>query len=147
MEVADPQGVVLEVTENPVVDDYEHLKEILAPLIERGMTLAVDDFGAGAANMRHVDALAPGCLKLDRTLVADISTDPRKSAMVEAPIRYTWRTESQLVAEDVETTADLEHLRRCARTSRPAASSRRSSASPTRCRPRMSTPCSPATRS
>jgi hypothetical protein len=110
--VSQPNGVVLEVTENAVVDDYEHLQEILAPLIERGMTLAVDDFGAGAANMRHVDALAPRYLKLDRTLVADIASDPRKSAMVEALVRYTWRTDSQLVAEGVETTADLEHLRR-----------------------------------
>jgi EAL domain-containing protein (putative c-di-GMP-specific phosphodiesterase class I) len=112
MELPDPEGVVIEVTENAVVDDYEHLKEILAPLVERGMTLAVDDFGAGAANMRHVDALAPGYLKLDRTLVDGISSDPRKSAMVEALVRYTWKTESQLVAEGVETTADLEHLRR-----------------------------------
>jgi hypothetical protein len=103
---------VIEVTENAVVDDYERLKEILAPLVERGMTLAVDDFGAGAANMRHVDALAPGYLKLDRTLVDNISADPRKSAMVEALIRYTWRTDSQLVAEGVETADDLEHLRR-----------------------------------
>ncbi len=111
MEVSDPERLVLEVTENAVVDDYEHLREILAPLVERGMTLAVDDFGAGAANMRHVDALAPTYLKLDRTLVADIASDPRKSAMVEALVRYTWRTDSQLVAEGVETTADLEHLR------------------------------------
>jgi EAL domain-containing protein (putative c-di-GMP-specific phosphodiesterase class I) len=112
MEVSDPDGVVVELTENAVVDDYEHLKEILSPLIERGMMLAVDDFGAGAATMRHVDALAPRYLKLDRTLVADISTDPRKSAMVEALVRYTLQTESHLVAEGVETTADLEHLRR-----------------------------------
>jgi diguanylate cyclase (GGDEF)-like protein len=112
MEVSDPDWVVIEVTENAVVDDYEHLKEILAPLVERGMTLAVDDFGAGAANMRHVGALAPRYLKLDRTLVADIAADPRKTAMVEALVRYTWRTDSQLVAEGVETTADLEHLRR-----------------------------------
>ena len=76
------------------------------------MTLAVDDFGAGAATMRHVDALAPSYLKLDRTLVADIASDPRKSAMVEALVRYTWKTDSQLVAEGVETTADLEHLRK-----------------------------------
>src|SRR5581483_6856005 len=83
-----------------------------APLIARGMTLAVDDFGAGAANMRHVDALEPGYLKLDRTLVADIAADPRKSAMVEALVRYAWRTDSLLVAEGVETTDDLEHLRK-----------------------------------
>ncbi len=112
MEVSDPDGVVLELTENAVVDDYEHLKEVLAPLIARGMTLAVDDFGAGAANMRHVDALAPRYLKLDRTLVTDIASDPRKTAMVEALVRYTWRTESHLIAEGVETTVDLEHLRR-----------------------------------
>src|SRR5581483_6907736 len=102
MQVPDPDGIVLEVTENAVVDDYEHLKEILAPLVERGMTLAVDDFGAGAANMRHVDALAPRYLKLDRSLVDNVAADPRKSAMIEALVRYTWRTDSQLVAEGVE---------------------------------------------
>jgi diguanylate cyclase (GGDEF)-like protein len=112
MDVPDPQGVVIEVTENAVVGDYEHLKEILAPLIERGMTLAVDDFGAGAANMQHVDALAPTYLKLDRSLVANCAADPRKSAMIEALVRYAWQTDSHLVAEGVETTADLEHLRR-----------------------------------
>lgn len=112
MEVPDPEGLVIEVTENAVVDDYEHLKEILAPLIERGMTLAVDDFGAGAANMRHVDALEPRYLKVDRSLVDGISADPRKSAMVEALVRYSWKTDSVLVAEGVETTDDLQHLRR-----------------------------------
>ena len=111
MQVSDPDGLVLEVTENAVVDDYEHLKEILAPLVQRGTTLAVNDFGAGVANMRHVNALAPNYLKLDRMLVADIASDSRKSAMVEALVRYTWRTDSELVAEGVETTADLEHLR------------------------------------
>jgi hypothetical protein len=112
MAVPDPDGVIIEVTENAVVDDYEHLKEILAPLIERGMTLAVDDFGAGAANMQHVDALAPGYLKLDRSLVDNCAADPRKSAMIEALVRYSWQTDSHLVAEGVETTTDLEHLRR-----------------------------------
>ena len=112
MDVPDPDGVIIEVTENAVVDDYQHLKEILAPLIERGMTLAVDDFGAGAANMRHVDALAPRYLKLDRRWSTDFAADPRKSAMIEALVRYAWQTDSQLVAEGVETTAELEHLRR-----------------------------------
>jgi diguanylate cyclase (GGDEF)-like protein len=112
MDVPDPNGVIIEVTENAVVDDYEHLKEILAPLIERGMSLAVDDFGAGAANMQHVDALAPRYLKLDRSLVDNCAADTRKSAMIEALVRYSWQTDSHLVAEGVETTTDLEHLRR-----------------------------------
>jgi diguanylate cyclase (GGDEF)-like protein len=112
MDVPDPDGVIIEVTENAVVDDYHYLKEILAPLIERGMTLAVDDFGAGAANMQHVDALAPRYLKLDRSLVDNCAADPRKSAMIEALVRYAWQTDSHLVAEGVETTVDLEHLRR-----------------------------------
>ncbi|MEI7547784.1 MAG: EAL domain-containing protein, partial [Actinomycetota bacterium] len=45
-----------------------------------------------------------------RTLIADIASDARKSAMVEALVRYTWRTDSQLVAEGVETNAQANEL-------------------------------------
>lgn len=106
----DLHGLVLELTENGVVEDYERLQVLLEPLYERGLQLAVDDFGAGRANMHHVSALRPRFLKLDRSLVTDIDRDPQKVALIEALARYAERIDSYLIAEGVERRGELEQL-------------------------------------
>lgn len=106
----DLKGLVLEVTENGVVEDYERLQVLLEPLYERGLVLAVDDFGAGRANMHHVTALRPRFLKIDRSLVSDLDREPQKVALIEALARYAERIGSYLVAEGVERRGELEQL-------------------------------------
>jgi EAL domain-containing protein (putative c-di-GMP-specific phosphodiesterase class I) len=76
-------GVVIELTEQAAVNDYEALNAAFAPLRAAGAVLAVDDAGAGFASLRHIADLRPGFVKVDRELVAGLDRDPAKAAIVE----------------------------------------------------------------
>jgi diguanylate cyclase (GGDEF)-like protein len=110
--VGDLHGLVLEITEDEIVEDYERLLTLLGPLLARGLELAVDDLGAGHATMRHVTALRPRYMKLDRSLVQRVDTDPSQAALVDALLGFAQRTDALLVAEGVETAAELDALAR-----------------------------------
>jgi EAL domain-containing protein (putative c-di-GMP-specific phosphodiesterase class I) len=105
--------LVLELTEHAAVDDYTVLTGMLAPLRADGLRVAVDDTGAGYASLRHVLLLGADLIKLDRSLVSDLASDPVRHALVAALTRFADDTGSRVVAEGVETTeelAALEHL-------------------------------------
>jgi diguanylate cyclase (GGDEF)-like protein len=110
--LGDLYGLVLEITEDEIVEDYERLLTLLAPLMARGLELAVDDLGAGHATMRHVTALRPRYLKLDRSLVRSVDRDRGQAALVDALLGFAQRTDALLVAEGVETAAEREALAR-----------------------------------
>jgi diguanylate cyclase (GGDEF)-like protein len=103
----DLDGLILEITEDEIVEDYDGLLALLDPLLRRGLALAVDDMGAGHATMRHVTALRPRYLKLDRSLVRGIDGDPAQVALVDALLGYAQRTDAVLVAEGVEHAGEL----------------------------------------
>jgi hypothetical protein len=106
----DLSHLVLEVTEDELVAEGGALEERLAELRRRGARLAVDDIGAGYAGLKQVMRLQPDLLKLDRSLVAGVSSDPAKGAMVDALVRYSRRIGADVCAEGVETLEDLEAL-------------------------------------
>ena len=108
----DLQGLVLEITEEGLVRDYAALQHALAPLLERGARIAVDDMGAGYSGLRHALDLHPAYLKLDRGLVHGIDRDPKRAALVDALLRYAEHAGSHIVAEGVETEGELETLMR-----------------------------------
>jgi EAL domain-containing protein (putative c-di-GMP-specific phosphodiesterase class I) len=103
--------VLLEVTEHATVSDYAELARALRPLRERGLRLAVDDAGAGYASFRHILSLDPDVIKLDLSLTRDIDTDPGRRALATALITFAVETGRSLVAEGVETAAELATLR------------------------------------
>lgn len=103
--------LVLELTEHQPVEDYAPVLRALAPLRERGVRLAVDDTGAGFASLRHILALQPDVIKLDLTLVRDIDLDPVRRALAAALVSFALETGVRVVAEGVETAAELATLR------------------------------------
>lgn len=103
--------VVLEVTEHAAVEQYLDLAKALAPLRQRGLRLAVDDAGAGYASFRHILGLQPDLIKLDISLTRDIDKDPARRALASALIHFARETGSAIVAEGVETAAELRVLR------------------------------------
>jgi len=103
--------IVLEITEHESVDDYTKLGAALAPLRERGLRLAVDDAGAGYASFRHILKLEPDIIKLDISITRDIDTQISRRALAAALIRFAEETGSRIVAEGVETEAELAVLR------------------------------------
>lgn len=105
-------GIVLEITEHAKVEDYGALHRHLAPLKARGMRVAVDDAGAGYAGLQHIVQLAPDIIKMDMSLVRSIDSDPARRALASAMIFYAREMGSCVVAEGIETAAELETLKR-----------------------------------
>jgi EAL domain-containing protein (putative c-di-GMP-specific phosphodiesterase class I) len=102
--------VVLEITEHTDVEDYECLLEVLLPLRQRGLKLAVDDAGAGYSSLRHILHLQPDFIKLDMDLIRHIDLDPARRALASALIAFARDTNSSIIAEGVETASELETL-------------------------------------
>lgn len=105
------ERVTLEITEHSIVKNYDALLAALKPWRERGVRLAVDDAGAGYASMRHVLNIKPDVIKLDMELTRDIDSDPARRALARALVSFSYETGCRIVAEGVETTAELEALR------------------------------------
>jgi len=106
----DLRGVVIEITEQHPIDDYDAVNAALAPLREAGAMLAVDDAGAGFSSLMHITTLRPDLVKVDRGLVAGIDTDPTRAAVIETLGIFASRLDAWLLAEGVETSGELERL-------------------------------------
>ena len=102
--------MVLEITEHVAIDDYVALRAELATL-EPKIRLAVDDAGAGYASFRHILELAPDFVKLDIGLIRGINDDPARQALVAGMGYFATKSRIRLVAEGVETIAELRTLR------------------------------------
>lgn len=106
----DLSGVVFEITEQSPVEDYDALERVLSGLRTRGAMIAVDDIGTGYANFSHLLALRPQFVKLDRKLVAGVDHDTSLGAAVSAIGAFAGELDAWLIAEGVETEAELDRL-------------------------------------
>src|SRR3954471_18887379 len=106
------EGVVIEVTEQVVVEDYIHFDYVLRSLRAAGAAIAVDDAGAGYASLQHIVALRPQFVKLDRWLVANLDEDEAKLAVIEALGTFCSRIDAWMVAEGIERREEVAALQR-----------------------------------
>ena len=107
----DLAGLIVEITEETLVRSDMQLLSAIQPLRARGARLAVDDMGAGYSGLRQITSVLPSYLKLDRSLVTRIDSDPERAALVGALAGYSKQVGSLLVAEGVETEAELRVIR------------------------------------
>jgi diguanylate cyclase (GGDEF)-like protein len=101
----------LELTEGVLMQDVEGGQRSLLALKEFGFALAVDDFGTGYCSLNYLKRFPLDTLKVDRTFVNDITVDADNAAIVRAIIGLGHNLDLKLVAEGVETQAQLEFLR------------------------------------
>ncbi|HTU68603.1 MAG TPA: EAL domain-containing protein [Steroidobacteraceae bacterium] len=104
--------VVLEITEHDFIDDYPTLLAALKPLRAGGLCVAIDDAGAGYASLRHVLNIQPEMIKLDVSLTRNIDSDPMRRALASALIAFARESKARIVAEGIETAAELDMLKR-----------------------------------
>ncbi len=102
--------LVLEITEHVAIDDYDALHIALEPLRTRGLRLAIDDTGAGYASLAHVLELRPDIIKIDRSLITAITSDPAKRSLVTALVLLALDLNAEITAEGVETPSELETI-------------------------------------
>ncbi len=106
-----PSRIVIELTENESVTDFSDLQETLLDFRRIGIQIAMDDMGEGFSNLRMWSEVRPEYVKIDRHFVSGIDTDPLKLHFVRAMHEIADACGSALIAEGVETEAQLAVLR------------------------------------
>jgi diguanylate cyclase (GGDEF)-like protein len=101
----------LELTEGVLMQDAEGGQRSLSALKEYGFGLAVDDFGTGYCSLSYLKRFPLDTLKVDRAFVNDITADADDAAIVRAIVGLGHNLNLKIVAEGVETLAQLEFLR------------------------------------
>lgn len=103
--------LVFEVTENEEVTDYAHLQRIFQVYRTLGFRVALDDFGAGYSCLGRLARFQPDIVKIDMSLLRGIDTDPRRRAIVAGILGIGRELQTTIVAEGVETAAEVAVLR------------------------------------
>jgi diguanylate cyclase (GGDEF)-like protein/PAS domain S-box-containing protein len=106
----DPATLVLEVTESVVMDDAEATLAILTELKALGVKLAIDDFGTGYSSLVYLKRFPVDQLKIDRSFVSGLGSDPDDSAIVASVVGLARAVGIVAIAEGVETAEQLAAL-------------------------------------
>lgn len=105
-----PERVVFELTESQPLDDVLLLKAASEHFQRQGFAIALDDLGAGYAGLRVWSELVPDYVKIDRHFISGIDGDPVKREFVRAMLEIAHRIGNKVIAEGIETRAELETL-------------------------------------
>jgi diguanylate cyclase (GGDEF)-like protein len=107
----DGRCLELEITESAIMQDVERGRKLLMALKVMGIRIAVDDFGTGYSSLSTLKQFPIDTLKIDRSFIRDLATDPEDRGLTEAIIAMGKALKLHLVAEGVETQAQLDFLR------------------------------------
>lgn len=107
-----PSQVALEISERNALAEDVAMRDKTIEWRQRGHPLVVDDYGAGFANFEQILALQPHMLKLDRLLIAGIDQDVQRQSMVRATMQMAQDLHLIVIAEGIETRAELAALQK-----------------------------------
>ncbi|MCK6391833.1 MAG: EAL domain-containing protein, partial [Azonexus sp.] len=105
-----PTDLELEITESTAMQNPELTLALLHQFAAMGILLSIDDFGTGYSSMAYLKHLPIQRLKLDRSFVRDIQTDPNDAAICSATVALGHNLGLEVVAEGVETVAQRDYL-------------------------------------
>ena len=106
----DPSLICLELTESVIMGDAENTIATLHGLKELGVKLSIDDFGTGYSSLSYLQKFPLDTLKVDRSFITDIGENSDNMAITEAIIAMGHSLGLQIIAEGVETQAQLDFL-------------------------------------
>ncbi len=101
----------LEITESAMANDSAKALDTLAELDKLGVTLAIDDFGSGYSSMSYLRELPVDTVKIDRSFVAELTTDDSAAAIMESVIALAHTLGLKVTAEGIETPEQLARLK------------------------------------
>ncbi|ROU00897.1 GGDEF domain-containing protein [Marinobacter sp. R17] len=104
---ADPRRLKIELTETAVMADPNVAIHLIHRLRKQGIAIALDDFGSGYSSLAYIRNLPLDQLKIDRSLVSGLDHDNEKRAILEMILTLCERLELDVVAEGIETEAEL----------------------------------------
>jgi diguanylate cyclase (GGDEF)-like protein len=108
----EPENLELELTESVLMHDADAAVVTLINLKTMGVRVAIDDFGTGYSSFAYLRRFPSDALKLHQSFVQEVTADPRDAAIVSAMINIGTSLKQRIIAEGVETSAQLEFLRR-----------------------------------
>jgi diguanylate cyclase (GGDEF)-like protein/PAS domain S-box-containing protein len=109
--VLDPSSLCLELTESVLLEDVDRHIRTLLELRSLGVRLAIDDFGTGFSSLTYLKRFPVDVVKIDRSFVAGLGTDPNDTAIVRSVIDLAHALSLEVVAEGVERPEQVEALR------------------------------------
>lgn len=104
------ENIMFEFTESEKMADINHVKNILNYYRTMGFKTAIDDFGAGYSGLNLLAELVTDLVKLDMDLIRGVDGSSRKQAIVKAVVKMAADIGADIIAEGVETTAEMECL-------------------------------------
>jgi EAL domain-containing protein (putative c-di-GMP-specific phosphodiesterase class I) len=107
----EPSGLELEVTESLLMNDPTQTAEVLRRFKGLGLKLSIDDFGTGYSSLSYLKRFPIDALKIDRSFVTDVTSNPDDAAIATAIILMGHSLKLKVVAEGVETENQLAFLR------------------------------------
>ncbi|MGD0218903.1 MAG: EAL domain-containing protein [Acidimicrobiales bacterium] len=106
-----PERLILEITESVVLADVVGAKSVIQHLDRLGVTIALDDFGTGYSSLSYLALLRPCIIKIDRSFVSPSAASARNDTLLEAIVSLGQKLNMTVLAEGIETQAQLELLR------------------------------------
>ncbi len=106
-----PGRLVLEITEDTLLDDLVAARSVVDGLRALGVVLCLDDVGAGYSSLRHLRHLPLDAVKIDKAYIADVDTDPDARRFLAAVLAFVRDLGISAVAEGVERSAQADVLR------------------------------------
>jgi diguanylate cyclase (GGDEF)-like protein/PAS domain S-box-containing protein len=107
----DPSRLILEITETALLSSSIDVQDRLQMIKALGMRIALDDFGTGYSSLTWLQSVPADVVKLDRSFVAGLAADPRKSSIISAVLWLARSLGMSVTAEGVEDEADWNTLR------------------------------------
>ena len=107
----EPSRLELELTETILLQDTGSVVKQLETLRERGVTFSIDDFGTGYSSLAYVKHFPVDRLKIDKSFIANLKSDANDAAIVRAIVSLGHNLGLEVIAEGVETAAQVAHLR------------------------------------
>jgi len=108
----EPGCLTLEITESVLLGDTEGLTDVLAALKAIGVRLVLDDFGTGYSSLSYLTRLPLDALKVDRSFIDGLGTEPRDTAITEAIVAMSHALSLEVVGEGAETSLQIAELAR-----------------------------------
>ena len=103
--------LTLELTENLMVGEPEHIRGAFAELRRLGVGISIDDFGTGYSNLRYLESFPLSEIKIDRSFVHDVAHSVAKRVIVESVVKLGSTLGIRVVAEGIETEAERAIMR------------------------------------
>ena len=111
MTTINQKKLILEVTESVLIRDINDATEKLNQLKEYGLSISLDDFGTGFSSLSYLRSLPIDEIKIDRSFIQDMNTDPQAYIMLKSIIGLASNFNLKVVSEGVEEKEQLEQLK------------------------------------